>query len=162
MSDPKQNAPATGKMGGEGKRIVGTIGHVSNGRSELSAQIIAALSAPVSVGDGEAVAWQRLGTNGWVSVDPEDISHYREKGQKIRALGVIHPSDPDATERMRALVEACLPIADKARQWDERHGSERRDSVQIQHRIGDFRRIRDLLDQKACGEWRQQPQGGAQ
>lgn len=53
---------------------------------------------------------------------------------------------------IRGLVKACQPIAEKARRWDERHGSSRRDSVQIQHRIGDFRRIRDLLDHKSCAD----------
>ena len=117
-------SPDTGKMGGEDDWIDQIAEAVHIGRFPADrtptafadedqsgrdycyriARSVAALSAPVSVGDGEAVAWQRLGTNGWVSVDPEDISHYREKGQKIRALGVIHPSDPDATERMRARI----------------------------------------------------------
>lgn len=41
----------------------------------------AALSQPV--------AWEREGSNGWVTVAPEDLDHYRGKGQRIRALGVI-------------------------------------------------------------------------
>lgn len=35
------------------------------------------------------VAWEREGSNGWVTVAPEDLDHYRGKGQRIRALGVI-------------------------------------------------------------------------
>lgn len=96
-------SPDTGK----GKRIVGTIGHVSNGRSELSAQIIAALSkAPVSVGDGEAVAWRYRDhpENGWVYTGVGG----RHDGCEVQPL-YTHPSDTDATERMRAALKhyAC-------------------------------------------------------
>lgn len=39
------------------------------------------------------VAWERETSNGWVTVAPEDLDHYRGKGQRIRALAVIE-EDP--------------------------------------------------------------------
>lgn len=41
----------------------------------------------------EPTAWERETSNGWVTVAPEDLDHYRGKGQRIRALAVIE-EDP--------------------------------------------------------------------
>lgn len=44
--------------------------------------------------------WQRLSASGWVTVDQEDIPHYRDRGQKIRALGVVAiSSSPDGEQK---------------------------------------------------------------
>lgn len=74
-------------------------------------------------------------------------------GQGSRPQDAVVPTEGhDATVvgMLAEIVEACQPIAEKARRWDQAHGADRRDSVQIEHRIGDFRRIRDLLDRKSC------------
>ncbi|RZI99825.1 MAG: hypothetical protein EON90_09895 [Brevundimonas sp.] len=64
--------------------------------------------------EGEAVAWQRYSPqSGWAFTDPEDLEHYRAKGQPIRALGVLpaHPA-PQPVEGIREKVARIIdPIA---------------------------------------------------
>ena len=68
-------------------------------------------------------------------------------------LKLLCEHDPDmirdVARSLAILAAACQPLADKATNWEKTHPGgmlgPRRDSVQIEHRVGDFRRIRHVL-----------------
>lgn len=83
----------------------------------------AAFAAPVSVGDGEAVAWTSPEILARMKENPQGAYTMWPQQPSRNSLALYtHPSDPDATERMRAALEgltkACL-ASDFNEHWDE-------------------------------------------
>lgn len=145
---PPVPSPDTGKMGGEERRLADAeLSKLGKGMAEdLKAghwsvtdavQIIDALSdrlaslsrAPVSGGEGEAVAWrfrpkhpdgpEFTSLSPWSYSDekPEWANIYPPERRELQPL-YTHPSDPDATERMQ---QAVLLAADTFDRYADLH-----------------------------------------